>query len=94
MAGWCKVSREKDKAGQQWEGSPAEFLLSLACHLRGHQGASHTVVKETKQLIQRLLNSGKMIKHTQQHICTHTQCRANSSVELYYHMHCADCSVG
>ena len=72
MAGWCKVSRDKDKAGQQWEGSPAEFLLSLACHLRGHQGTPHTVVKETKQLIQRLLNSGKMITK-------------NAAIQMYTH---------
>ena len=68
-----KREQGEEKAGQQWEDSPAELLLSLACHLRGHQGAPHTVVKETKQLIQRFLNSVKIItKHAATQMYTHS----------------------
>ena len=60
--------------------SPTQLLLSLACHLCGHQGPPYTGVKGAEQLIQRFLNSGKDDKATQMY----AQCRAHTSVEHHY----------
>lgn len=59
--------------------SPTQLLLSLACHLCGHQGPPYTGVKEAEQLIQRFLDSAKDDKTTHMY----AQCREHTGVELY-----------